>query len=246
MSTSTGRLSRYDRPQSPWTRLVAHRAYWTGSGRSSPSSWEMRARSSAPIDVVSVYMASGPPGARCRRANAITVTPTSTAPPWKRRRIRYLPTTLPPGPGPPPAGAAPPPRLLRPPPRVRVPDVAHEVRVLLVVLQTRLRAFDVDVVENRQDGKVLVEDRLDLPVNRLPLLLADDGHTLFRQPVHFLVRVLGRVAAFSALHRDVARSEPVEHIGVASGLSPDVPAHRDAVELRLEEVVAPHHRRRHI
>src|SRR5207302_14904 len=82
------------------------------------------------------------------------------------------PTTLPPGPRPPPAGAVPPPRLLRPPPRVRVPDVAHEVGVLLVVLQSRLRAFDVDVIENRQDGKVLVEDRLDLLVNRLPLLLA--------------------------------------------------------------------------
>src|SRR5207302_9092454 len=107
-------------------------------------------------------------------ANAITLQVTSTAPAWRRLRIRYRPTILPPGMRPPPMCAAPPPRLLSPPPSVRVPDVAHKVGVLLVVLQPRLRAFDVDVIEDRQDGKVLAEDRLDLPVDRLPLLLADD------------------------------------------------------------------------
>ncbi len=60
--------------------------------------------SSARIDVVSVYIASGPPGARCRRANAITVTPASTATPSRSRCRRYLPTTRPPDPLPAPAG----------------------------------------------------------------------------------------------------------------------------------------------
>src|SRR5579862_4370452 len=99
----------------------------------------MRAMSCAVTVGFSVYIASGPPGARCISAKPMTDTPTSRTADWARRLTRKRPT-------PDRSGGCP----VR-----RVPGVRGQIGIHLVALHAILYADDRLVGEDRREGQVV-------------------------------------------------------------------------------------------
>src|SRR5580693_4912291 len=127
----------------------------------------------------SVYMASGPPGARCISAKPMTDTPTSRTADWARRLTRKRPT-------PDDSGGRP----------VRgVPGVRGQVRIHVVALHAIPHPDDRLVGEDRREGQIVEQDRLDLVVDRLPLIEAGGGHALAAEFVDLRILVLDVIRA---------------------------------------------------
>src|SRR5580658_5377355 len=114
----------------------------------------MRSMSCAVTVGFSVYMASGPPGARCISAKPMTDTPTSRTADCARRLTRKRATA---------EGSG------RNPVR-RVPGVRGQVGINFVALHAILHANDRLVRKERRERQIVEQDRLDLVVDRLALV----------------------------------------------------------------------------
>src|SRR5437764_7374622 len=78
----------YERPKSRRATLPIQRAYWTGSGWSSPKRWRMRSISSGPTRGFWSRAASGPPGVRWTRKKLALQMANSKAADCSSRRTR--------------------------------------------------------------------------------------------------------------------------------------------------------------
>src|ERR1700733_7719296 len=168
----------------------------------------------------SVYMASGPPGARCISAKPMTNTPTSRTADWAKRLTRKRPT-------PDSSGRR---------PVCRVPRVRGQIGIHLVALHTILYADDRLVREDRCEGQVVKQDHLNLVVDRLTLLEACGRHALVGEFVDLRILVLDVIRAAASLGRNRCRADAVAIVGVR--IEQRVPAHHQRVELALDRVVA--------
>jgi hypothetical protein len=88
-SSATGAFDWYDRPKSPLTACERKSAYWTRSGRSSPSSCRSRATDSASARIPSFTTAGSPP-AECNIRKTISEIPIRIGIARSTRRSRYV------------------------------------------------------------------------------------------------------------------------------------------------------------
>ena len=87
ISRLTGSWEKMEMPSSPWRICPTQATNWTGSGRSSPSCFPMRAMSSAVAKSPAIRVA-GSPGARWSSRKTITATTPMTGMVARIRRTR--------------------------------------------------------------------------------------------------------------------------------------------------------------